>query len=80
MLPQNVFGRLSRTLKKVQPFVWIVNQHSEPITVVVSQFGPNWELSGVGINASATGAGFDLSLSVRVCVTSSAISSPSFQR
>jgi hypothetical protein len=57
-------GRLYRTLKGVEPYVWVVNQHSEEITVVVSKYAPNRMLTEVGFNASATGGGLNFSSSV----------------
>jgi hypothetical protein len=42
-----------------------VNQHDEEITVVVSKYAPNRMLSGVALNASATGAGIEFITTVR---------------
>jgi len=53
-----------RTMKGIPSCVWVINEHSEEITVVVSKYRPNRLLSGGGIGASATG--LDLSLSTTV--------------
>ncbi|KAI9373579.1 caspase domain-containing protein [Aspergillus egyptiacus] len=55
-------GYLGALLRINKPScVWVVNLHSEEITVVVSQFAPNRMLSGIGINGSLTGLGIELS-------------------
>jgi hypothetical protein len=51
------FGALLRANKP--SCVRVVNQHDEEITVVVSKYAPNRMLSGVALNASATGAGIE---------------------
>jgi hypothetical protein len=48
----------------IPPYVWVVNQHNEEITVVVSRYRPDRVLSDMGVNASATGAGLDFSTTV----------------
>ncbi|KAK8859926.1 caspase domain-containing protein [Apiospora arundinis] len=50
-------GAAIRTLKGIPPFVWVVNQHDVPITVVVSRFREHRFLMGVELNASGMGAG-----------------------
>ncbi|KAL4881852.1 caspase domain-containing protein [Aspergillus karnatakaensis] len=40
--------------------VWVINEHDEEITVVVSKYAPNRILTGVGLNASPVGGGFDI--------------------
>lgn len=57
MSSQGVAGALARTLKGIPPCVWVINQHDDEITVVVSKYRPNRLLSGVEINLSATGGG-----------------------
>ncbi|PYI19447.1 hypothetical protein BO99DRAFT_384495 [Aspergillus violaceofuscus CBS 115571] len=54
-------GALVRAAKGIPPCVWVVNQHSEEITVVVSKYRPNRLVSGGGISASSTGAGVNIS-------------------
>jgi hypothetical protein len=53
-----------RTVQKIPACVWVVNQHTEEITVVVSKYRPNRLLSGGGINASTTGAGLSFTTTV----------------
>ncbi|KAJ5210188.1 hypothetical protein N7491_009995 [Penicillium cf. griseofulvum] len=55
--PKGIFGAAVRKLKNIPPCVWVVNQHSEEITVVVSKYKPNRILTGMGVNASPTGVG-----------------------
>ncbi|KAG9569651.1 hypothetical protein KCU71_g2205, partial [Aureobasidium melanogenum] len=57
-------GALMRLAQGVPPHVHVVNQHNEEITVVVSKYRPDRMLSGLGINASATGAGLNFSTTV----------------
>ncbi len=59
-------GAAARTLRGVPPYVWVVNAHDEEITVAVSRYRPQRLLSGVSVNASATGAGLEFSTTVRV--------------
>jgi len=54
----------------IPPHVWVVNQCNEEITVVVSRYRPDRVLSGVGVNASATGAGLDFSTTVCFMIAS----------
>ncbi|KAL6231301.1 hypothetical protein BDW75DRAFT_47989 [Aspergillus navahoensis] len=51
------FGALLRANKP--SCVRVVNDHDEEITVVVSKYAPNRMISGVALNASATGAGIE---------------------
>ncbi|EKJ71892.1 hypothetical protein FPSE_07895 [Fusarium pseudograminearum CS3096] len=60
-VPKGYGGALIRTLKGIPPCVWIINQHDEDITVVVSKYRPNRLLSGAEVNASATGGGLNFS-------------------
>lgn len=53
-----------RLAQGVPPHVHVVNLHDEEITVVVSKYRPDRMVSGIGINASATGAGLDFSTTV----------------
>lgn len=61
---QGIFGALSRTVRKIPPCVWVVNEHSEEITVVISKHRPSRLWSGADLNASATGAGLNFSTTV----------------
>lgn len=44
--------------------VWVINQHEEEITVVVSQYSPNHTLKGVNVEGSATGGGLGFEMTV----------------
>jgi hypothetical protein len=57
-------GAIVRTVRNVPPCVWVINQHSEEITVVVSKYKPDRLLTGVELNASATGAGLNVTTTV----------------
>ncbi|KAL2128658.1 hypothetical protein VTI74DRAFT_8861 [Chaetomium olivicolor] len=57
MVGKNLFGQAYRALRGIPPYVWVVNQHSEEITAVVSKYRPNRMLQGAGLSASATGGG-----------------------
>ena len=57
--PKGVIGAIARTVQKIPACVWVVNQHTEEITVVVSKYRPNRLFSGGGISASTTGAGLN---------------------
>ncbi|KAF3491640.1 uncharacterized protein GIQ15_01157 [Arthroderma uncinatum] len=59
--PRGMMGALTRVVRRIPPCVWVVNQHIEEVTVVVSKYHPNRILTGGGINASISGAGIDLS-------------------
>ncbi len=61
---QTIFGGWARAIQGIPACVWVVNQHSEEITVVVSKYRPNRLLSGVDISASGTGAGASYSTTV----------------
>lgn len=61
---QSLIGTIIRTTKHIPPCVWVVNQHTDEITVVVSKYRPNRMLTGVGLNASPTGGGLDISATV----------------
>lgn len=61
---QGIFGALSRTVRRPPPCVWVVNEHSEEITVVISQYRPSRLWSGTDLNASASGAGLGFSTTV----------------
>ncbi|RKK67354.1 hypothetical protein BFJ69_g14562 [Fusarium oxysporum] len=54
---KGMFGAGLRAFEGIPPCVWVVNRHSEEITVVVSKYRPNRLLSGFGFNASSTGGG-----------------------
>lgn len=53
-----------RAARGIPACVWIINRHSEKITVVVSKYGPNRLLSGVEATGSATGGGLKYSTTV----------------
>ncbi|EWC47838.1 hypothetical protein DRE_02720 [Drechslerella stenobrocha 248] len=59
-LQDRASGLFSLLQRNSNPFIWIINRHSEEITVVVSQYGPNRQLSEAGLEGSATGGGFNL--------------------
>ena len=61
---KSIFGHARRVAQKIPPCVWVVNQHTEVIKVAVSQFGSYRKVTDVGVDASATGVGFNLSLAV----------------
>ena len=46
------------------PKVWVVNNSSDDIQVVVSKYRPNRIVSAGGINVSATGGGANLETTV----------------
>ncbi|KAK1455753.1 hypothetical protein CMEL01_04513 [Colletotrichum melonis] len=50
-------GALLRIIKGVPPCVWIINQHDDDITAVVSKYRPNRLLTGADFNVSVTGGG-----------------------
>ncbi|KAK2051830.1 hypothetical protein LY76DRAFT_688178 [Colletotrichum caudatum] len=54
-------GAFIRRAKGIPACVWVVNEHDEDISVVVSKYRPNRMLSSGGVNVSTTGAGIDLS-------------------
>ncbi|PYH90098.1 hypothetical protein BO71DRAFT_463592 [Aspergillus ellipticus CBS 707.79] len=58
---RGIFGQALRTIRSIPPCVWVVNQHTEDITVVVSQHRPSRMWSGTSLNISTAGAGLDLS-------------------
>jgi hypothetical protein len=62
--PKGVISGIIRAYQKVPPCVWVVNQHTEEITVVVSKYRPNRILTEGGINASFPAAGANLSATV----------------
>ncbi|KAL2785013.1 hypothetical protein BJX66DRAFT_70161 [Aspergillus keveii] len=62
--PKGIFTALVTKIKQIPPCIYVVNLHSEPITVVVSKHRPNRLLSGVEIQASITGAGLNLTSAV----------------
>jgi hypothetical protein len=51
-------------VKQIPPCIYVVNLHTEPIWVVVSKHRPSRMLSGVGVEASATGGGLTFSIAV----------------
>ncbi|KAJ5609813.1 hypothetical protein N7528_009079 [Penicillium herquei] len=57
--PRGFFGAIARKVKNIPPCVWVVNQHSEEITVVVSKYKPNRLLTGMGLNVSPSGGGLN---------------------
>ncbi|KAK1142074.1 hypothetical protein N8T08_008156 [Aspergillus melleus] len=65
-MAKGLLGAIVRTAQRIPPCVWVINKHSEEITVTISKYRPNRLLTGVGLNASATGAGLDFSSSTWV--------------
>ncbi|KAK4207351.1 caspase domain-containing protein [Rhypophila decipiens] len=56
---EGLIGGMIRTIKHVPPFVWVVNEHADEITVVVSKYRPTRLLSAMGVDANTTGAGLN---------------------
>ncbi|KAH8878782.1 hypothetical protein GQ53DRAFT_588188, partial [Thozetella sp. PMI_491] len=54
-------GAAIRTLRGIPPYVWVINGHTEEITVVISKYRPHRFLSGGGLSVSSTGVGLDIS-------------------
>ncbi|BCR94917.1 uncharacterized protein AKAW2_11963S [Aspergillus luchuensis] len=54
-------GQALRVIQGIPACVWVVNEHTEAIAVVVSQYRPSRLWTDAGLNASTTGVGFDLS-------------------
>ncbi|KAI9927509.1 hypothetical protein ASPWEDRAFT_44856 [Aspergillus wentii DTO 134E9] len=65
-MPKGIIGGIIRATKNIPPCIWVVNKHTEPITVVVSKYRPNRMLTGIGLNGSATGAGVNFNSSTWV--------------
>jgi hypothetical protein len=59
-----MFGAAVRKLKNIPDCVWVINQHSEEITVVVSKYKPNRLLTGMGLSASPNGVGLNFETTV----------------
>ncbi|KAK9318910.1 hypothetical protein V1517DRAFT_311184 [Lipomyces orientalis] len=51
------FSPRSSWFERIPNAVWVQNMHTDEISVVVSQYGPNRQISGAGVTASATGGG-----------------------
>ncbi|KAH0548312.1 hypothetical protein GP486_007994, partial [Trichoglossum hirsutum] len=51
-------GGVVRLVKRVPLCVWVINEHSEEITVVVSQYAPNRILGSVGASYPTAGGAF----------------------
>ncbi|KAF1944053.1 hypothetical protein EJ02DRAFT_432620 [Clathrospora elynae] len=43
-----------------EPYIWIVNSHTEAITIVVSKFKPNRIIAGMGANGGPGGGWVDI--------------------
>ncbi|KAK4207641.1 hypothetical protein QBC37DRAFT_298299, partial [Rhypophila decipiens] len=56
------FGAGLRASQGVPSRIWVTNEHTEQITVVVSKLRPSRLWTGFGLNASATGGGITLSM------------------
>ncbi|KAH7232938.1 caspase domain-containing protein [Fusarium tricinctum] len=56
---KSFIGSIVRTFQGVPPCVWVINQHIEEITVVVSRYRPTRLLAEAGVNASAAGGGLN---------------------
>jgi hypothetical protein len=61
-------GAIIRSIKGIPPCVWVINQHVEDITVVVSKYKPNRLLTGGGLQVSSTGGGVNFSATVCYCI------------
>ncbi|OJZ90303.1 hypothetical protein ASPFODRAFT_214676 [Aspergillus luchuensis CBS 106.47] len=61
---KGLVGQALRVIQGIPACVWVVNEHTEAITVVVSQYRPSRLWTDAGLNASTTGVGFDLSTTV----------------
>lgn len=57
-------GQFIRFVKRVPPYVWVINQHTEEITVVVNKFRPNRQLSNIGVGVSIPGGSLDIGTTV----------------
>lgn len=66
---QGWLGYMNRAARGIPARVWVVNQHSEPITVVVSQSRPNWDLDEFRVEGSAVGASLGLHYTVRLSLS-----------
>lgn len=53
-----------RIMKGIPPYVWVINEHDESITVVVSKYRPNRLLIAGGLSKFSTGAGFNFETTV----------------
>lgn len=62
---QGTLGAIFRTLTRIPPEVWVVNEHTEEIVVVVSKYRPNRLLTGGGLNVSTSGVDMNLSTTVQ---------------
>jgi hypothetical protein len=58
------FGQFVRIVKRTPPYVWVINQHDEDITVVVRKYSPNRQMSSVGIHLSPLGEGVNFDTTV----------------
>ncbi|RAH48750.1 caspase family protein [Aspergillus brunneoviolaceus CBS 621.78] len=58
---KSIFGQALRSIRGVPACVWVINEHTEPITVVVSPYRPSRLWTEAGLNASTTGVGIDIS-------------------
>ncbi|RTE76986.1 hypothetical protein BHE90_008559 [Fusarium euwallaceae] len=59
--PKGFLDAVVHAIKGIPPCVWVVNRHTEEITVVVSKLRPNRILSAVGVGGSLTGGAVDVS-------------------
>ncbi|KAI0855326.1 hypothetical protein F4860DRAFT_519990 [Xylaria cubensis] len=59
-VPKGVIGAIARTFKGIPPCVWVINQHYEEITVVVSKYRPKRLITGGEIEISLSGGAFSL--------------------
>ncbi|OJJ96325.1 hypothetical protein ASPACDRAFT_1883062 [Aspergillus aculeatus ATCC 16872] len=58
---KGIFGQALRSIRGVPACVWVINEHTEPITVVVSPYRPSRLWTEAGLNVSTTGVGIDIS-------------------
>ncbi|PYI32683.1 hypothetical protein BP00DRAFT_340756 [Aspergillus indologenus CBS 114.80] len=63
LLPESrgYLGQALRSIQRVPACVWVVNEHTEAITVVVSQYRPSRLWTEARLNVSTTIVGFDVS-------------------
>ncbi|KAJ2971550.1 hypothetical protein NUW58_g998 [Xylaria curta] len=64
LVPKGVIGAAARTFKGVPSCVWVINQHYEEITVVVSKYRPNRLVTGGDIEISLSGGAVSLNTTV----------------
>ncbi|KAK4194021.1 caspase domain-containing protein [Triangularia verruculosa] len=74
---KGIFGAGLRATQGIPACVWVVNQHSEEIMVVVSKYRPNRLVLGAGLSASSTGAGANYTTTTFLSPATTKILAPS---